>query len=91
MLTLLGTQVGMSLSRLRSSTRLLNLLPGSRSAVTSVVLETLEKKKQQAFLGGGQHRIDAQHKKGKLTARERIEVKFDRRIILFFFYFGSLF
>merc|ERR1712051_928797 len=30
-----------------------------------------------ALLGGGQKRIDAQHKKGKLTARERIEVLCD--------------
>lgn len=33
------------------------------------LLEQLE-----ARLGGGQKRIDAQHGKGKLTARERIEV-----------------
>jgi len=30
-----------------------------------------------ARLGGGQKRIDAQHAKGKLTARERLEVFFD--------------
>ena len=53
---------------------LIKLLPTSRTAVTSVVLERLERKKNEALLGGGQHRIDAQHKKGKLTARERIEV-----------------
>ena len=53
---------------------LVKLLPHTRTAVTSVVLERLEKKKQEALLGGGQKRIDAQHKKGKLTARERIEV-----------------
>ncbi len=29
----------------------------------------LERKNQEALLGGGQPRIDAQHKKGKLTAR----------------------
>jgi propionyl-CoA carboxylase beta chain len=33
--------------------------------------------KKQAKLGGGQKRIDAQHKKGKLTARERIELLLD--------------
>ncbi len=32
----------------------------------------LESKISEAQLGGGQKRIDAQHKKGKLTARERI-------------------
>jgi propionyl-CoA carboxylase beta chain len=38
----------------------------------------LEEKKAQALLGGGQKRIDSQHKKGKLTARERIELFFDK-------------
>lgn len=32
----------------------------------------LQQKRQQALLGGGEKRIEAQHKKGKLTARERI-------------------
>lgn len=41
------------------------------------ILEQLEKKREAARLGGGQRRIDAQHKKGKLTARERIEVLLD--------------
>jgi len=35
-------------------------------------IDILEKKKSQALLGGGQARIDKQHAKGKLTARERI-------------------
>lgn len=33
--------------------------------------------REKAKLGGGQKRIDAQHKKGKLTARERIELLLD--------------
>ena len=37
----------------------------------------LEQKRAAARLGGGQKRIDAQHGKGKLTARERIEVLLD--------------
>jgi len=41
------------------------------------VLDQLEVRRQQARLGGGQKRIDAQHAKGKLTARERIEVLLD--------------
>ena len=41
------------------------------------VLEILEKRRAEAALGGGQTRIDAQHKKGKLTARERIELLLD--------------
>jgi propionyl-CoA carboxylase beta chain len=41
------------------------------------IVEALEQKRALARLGGGQARIDAQHKRGKLTARERIEVLFD--------------
>ena len=41
------------------------------------IVEALEEKRALARLGGGQHRIDAQHKRGKLTARERIDVLFD--------------
>ena len=41
------------------------------------VLEELEDRRAQARLGGGQKRIEAQHAKGKLTARERIEVLLD--------------
>ena len=41
------------------------------------VLEQLEARRLQAHLGGGQKRIDAQHAKGKLTARERLEVLLD--------------
>jgi propionyl-CoA carboxylase beta chain len=41
------------------------------------VLEQLEARRAEARLGGGQRRIDAQHAKGKLTARERIEVLLD--------------
>jgi acetyl-CoA carboxylase carboxyltransferase component len=37
----------------------------------------LQSKKQKLELGGGQERIDQQHKKGKLTARERISKLFD--------------
>ncbi|HIO68606.1 MAG TPA: methylmalonyl-CoA carboxyltransferase, partial [Flavobacteriales bacterium] len=37
----------------------------------------LEKKLAEAKLGGGQDRIDAQHQKGKLTARERVHFLID--------------
>ena len=40
-------------------------------------LLTLEEKIAEARLGGGQQRIDAQHKKGKLTARERVHFLLD--------------
>ena len=39
--------------------------------------EKLEDKLKESRLGGGQKRIDAQHKKGKLTARERLELLLD--------------
>ncbi|WP_349360193.1 acyl-CoA carboxylase subunit beta [Stappia sp.] len=41
------------------------------------ILQELENRRAAARLGGGQRRIDAQHSKGKLTARERIDVFLD--------------
>lgn len=41
------------------------------------VVKQLEEKRRAARIGGGQKKIDAQHEKGKLTARERIEVLLD--------------
>ncbi len=41
------------------------------------ILEALEKKRAAARLGGGEARIEAQHEKGKLTARERLELLLD--------------
>ena len=41
------------------------------------ILEQLEAKRDEARMGGGQRRIDAQHAKGKLTARERLDVLLD--------------
>ncbi len=41
------------------------------------VIEEVERRRAIARLGGGQARIDAQHKRGKLTARERIELLMD--------------
>lgn len=40
-------------------------------------IEKLKELQDLAKLGGGQRRIDTQHKKGKLTARERIEYLMD--------------
>jgi len=37
----------------------------------------LKQKREEALLGGGEKRIEAQHKKGKLTARERIDLLLD--------------
>ncbi len=45
--------------------------------MANVRLEKLRELKNQALLGGGEKRIDAQHKKGKLTARERLDLLLD--------------
>uniref|UniRef100_A0A5F9DG41 Propionyl-CoA carboxylase beta chain, mitochondrial n=1 Tax=Oryctolagus cuniculus TaxID=9986 RepID=A0A5F9DG41_RABIT len=62
----------------------LRVLPGGLStAVRSLcsqpvsVNERIENKRRAALLGGGQRRIEAQHKRGKLTARERISLLLD--------------
>ena len=43
----------------------------------SANIAEMEKRRDAARLGGGQKRIDAQHAKGKLTARERLEILLD--------------
>jgi propionyl-CoA carboxylase beta chain len=40
-------------------------------------IEELEARREAARMGGGQKRIDAQHAKGRLTARERLSVLLD--------------
>lgn len=42
------------------------------------IINKLEQKRQAALLGGGQKRIDTQHDKGRLTARERIDLLLDK-------------
>src|SRR5690606_4206597 len=46
-------------------------------ALMKDIVEALEKKREEARLGGGEQRIAAQHAKGKLTARERIALRLD--------------
>jgi len=41
------------------------------------LLDILKEKNQKALLGGGEDKIEKQHKKGKLTARERIDLLMD--------------
>src|ERR671932_544505 len=41
------------------------------------ILDKLETRRAEARLGGGQARIDAQHRRGKLTARERLSLLLD--------------
>ncbi len=43
----------------------------------SDIIDELERRRETARMGGGQRRIDVQHSKGKLTARERIELLLD--------------
>jgi len=40
-------------------------------------LKNLERENRQALLGGGPEKIKSQHSRGKLTARERLEVLLD--------------
>lgn len=49
----------------------------STAARTLRVDEQIKRRRSEALMGGGQKRIDAQHKKGKLTARERISLLCD--------------
>src|SRR5262249_5690948 len=43
----------------------------------NTIISELEQKRDRARQGGGQVRTEAQHAKGKLTARERIDVLMD--------------
>ena len=43
----------------------------------SDAVQALAQRRARALLGGGQERIDAQHRRGKLTARERVELLLD--------------
>ncbi|MFB6131429.1 MAG: acyl-CoA carboxylase subunit beta [Salinigranum sp.] len=40
-------------------------------------IEELRRRREEALLGGGEERIEAQHEKGKMTARERIDYFLD--------------
>src|SRR3989304_6297876 len=40
-------------------------------------LEELRRKTEEALLGGGKEKLEEQHRKGKLTARERLEILLD--------------
>ncbi len=42
------------------------------------ILEELEKRRAEARAGGGEKRVEAQHRRGKLTARERIALLMDK-------------
>ncbi|KAM8758223.1 propionyl-CoA carboxylase beta chain, mitochondrial [Rhynchonycteris naso] len=65
-----GARLSVGVSGLRIAVRSLCSQPVS-------INERIESKRRAALMGGGQHRIDAQHKRGKLTARERISLLLD--------------
>src|ERR687884_2278644 len=50
---------------------------GIHASTTREKIEHLRELREQARLGGGQRRIEAQHGKGKLTARERLDLLLD--------------
>ena len=50
---------------------------GIHASTTREKIEHLREVREQARLGGGQRRIEAQHAKGKLTARERLDLLLD--------------
>src|SRR5246127_2206549 len=49
-----------------------------RGAIMKDILDKLEERRGRARAGGGKDRIDAQHRRGKLTARERIVLLMDK-------------
>lgn len=49
----------------------------SKNAINKGKFEILDQTNKEALLGGGSKRIEIQHNKGKLTARERIEILID--------------
>src|SRR5205085_4508875 len=51
--------------------------PGVAASTTRDKIEHLRELREQARLGGGERRVEAQHAKGKLTARERLELLLD--------------
>jgi propionyl-CoA carboxylase beta chain len=50
---------------------------GVHATTTSEKIAHLRELREQASLGGGERRIEAQHAKGKLTARERVDLLLD--------------
>ncbi len=55
-----------------------SFLVEARNMSNQTKIQTLNEQKTKSRLGGGQERIDAQHKKGRLTARERLDLLLDK-------------
>ncbi len=54
-----------------------NTVANQQDEILTEKFNELARKNAEALLGGGEKRIESQHKKGKLTARERIELFLD--------------
>jgi Acetyl-CoA carboxylase, carboxyltransferase component (subunits alpha and beta) len=52
-------------------------LESEPASVKASFRRTLEEQRNRALLGGGEARIQKQHAKGSLTARERLHLLFD--------------
>jgi len=52
----------------------INLEESKNEDVHKIEITSLRRKLEKIYLGGGQKKIDKQHKKGKLTARERVDL-----------------
>ncbi len=60
-----------------SNVRVLSTQPLSVVGLKESFRKRLAEARKSALLGGGSKRIEAQHKKGKLTARERVDLLVD--------------
>ncbi|WP_299461696.1 acyl-CoA carboxylase subunit beta [uncultured Microscilla sp.] len=54
-----------------------NTVANQQDETLTAKFNELARKNAEALLGGGEKRIESQHKKGKLTARERVELFLD--------------
>lgn len=73
-------QVGYAVDRFLHSTSVQAsdpALASDPSMIKSAFRKHLAKEREHALMGGGQKRIDKIHKRGSLTARERLELLFD--------------
>ncbi|SVA97690.1 uncharacterized protein METZ01_LOCUS150544, partial [marine metagenome] len=55
-----------------------SLLPMTSDGTTKQKRDELLRKREESQQGGGPHRIEAQHKRGKFTARERLGILLDK-------------
>ncbi|KAJ3417440.1 hypothetical protein HDV05_003304 [Chytridiales sp. JEL 0842] len=67
-----------SANRVRVPTRSFVTETLAKTSKEAALLSKIEQKRAEAHLGGGQKRIESQHAKGKLTARERLDLLLDK-------------